>query len=121
MDIRKRVRFEETGLGSMDAPVDFDHHDGEGPSKAFRKRAHQKIFTSLYQFLPQACPGLDDSDIDKIEEQESKEATQRKGKQIGLPEIDPDALPSSMVTKYLFLDRTYYPLFSTISSHKSLS
>ena len=42
----------------------------------------------------------------------------RKGKALGLHEIDPDALPSSMVQKYLILDcihfRTVHSNFSQV-------
>lgn len=47
--------------------------------------------------------GLGDEDLEQIEKDEQKEATQRKGRSVGLPEIDPDALPSSLVQKYLIL------------------
>lgn len=52
---------------------------------------------------PLRCAGLDDKDMDKIEAQENKEAQNRQGKTLGLPEIDPDALPSSLANKYLIL------------------
>lgn len=71
---KKRVQFEETGVGSMDLPDDVGFDDDEGPGEA---------------------------DMEKIEEQEDRENTNRKGKALGLPELDPDALPSSMAQKYL--------------------
>ena len=40
---------------------------------------------------------------DDIDRCEAKEEQVRKGKQFGIPEIDPDALPSSLVQKYLTL------------------
>lgn len=39
-----------------------------------------------------------------IEATEQGEETNRRGRQLGLPELDPDALPSSSVSKYLNLE-----------------
>lgn len=47
--------------------------------------------------------GDDDEMEEDIDKCEAKEEQVRKGKQFGIPEIDPDALPSSMVQKYLTL------------------
>ena len=59
-------------------------------------------FDCLLIHFSLAGPG--EEDLEKIENQESKENANRKGRQLGLPELDPDALPSSMVQKYLILD-----------------
>ena len=56
----------------------------------------------------------DEEQIEQIEDDENKEEGNRKGKQLGLPEIDPDALPSSMVSKYLNLDCMYCMLCPTL-------
>ena len=45
-------------------------------------------------------PGEGEVDIDKIEDEEKTEDQNRKGRALGLPEIDPDALPSSLANKY---------------------
>lgn len=39
-----------------------------------------------------------------IDEEVDQDDNNRKGKSLGLPEIDPDALPSSLVSKYLILE-----------------
>ena len=43
-------------------------------------------------------------DSEELEEQEAKEEQTSKRKALGIPEMDPDALPSSHVSKFLSLD-----------------
>ena len=43
-------------------------------------------------------------DEEELEEQETKEEQTGKRKALGIPELDPDALPSSHVSKFLNLD-----------------
>ncbi len=42
--------------------------------------------------------------MDQLEAEEKKQQVNRQGRSLGLPEMDPDALPSSLVEKYLRLD-----------------
>lgn len=45
-------------------------------------------------------------DEEELEEQEAKEEQTGKRRALGIPELDPDALPSSHVSKFLSLDQT---------------
>ena len=69
-------------------------------------KAHLGVTTVKFRNSTADPSGPEESDMDKIEEQEDRENTNRKGKALGLPELDPDALPSSMAQKYLNLFST---------------
>ena len=45
-------------------------------------------------------------DEDNVEEEVEKEKQQDARKNLGIPELDPDALPSSYIQKYLCPDST---------------
>lgn len=47
---------------------------------------------------------MDDEVAGNIEVEVDQDDANRKGKSLGLPELDPDALPSSLVSKYLILE-----------------
>ena len=75
-------------------------------------KAHLGV-TTLKVWNSTADPsGPGDEEMAEIEEQEDRESTNRKGKALGLPELDPDALPSSMAQKYLNLFSTERFLYS---------
>ncbi|CAL1131883.1 unnamed protein product, partial [Cladocopium goreaui] len=75
LEINKRAKFEESGVSNMN----MDLHDGGNDD--------------------------DDSDIgvdeEHVEEEVEKEKQVTNRKSLGIPELDPDALPSSHVQKYL--------------------
>ena len=97
VNVNKRITFKENGMGGMELPAAH----GGGPDAS-----EGQTNLSSTKGKPTSQPhwsGLEDEEMEEIEKQESKEATNRKGKTLGLPEIDPDALPSSLAQKYLSL------------------
>eukprot|EP00435_Cladocopium_sp_Y103_P057854 s934_g20.t1 len=55
----------------------------------------------MSQAGPELQTGLASEDMENIEDQTEQDDKKRHMKSMGLPEIDPDALPSSVVGKYL--------------------
>lgn len=93
MQINKRARFEEEGgFGDMSLEPSLF-----GPGRSNSGQASPR-------------PGDDDevedltkSDKEELDEEEKLSERAKLRKRLGFPEIDPDALPSSMVTKYMNL------------------
>ena len=79
------------------APEPVVHHgagsgDGEGLSA---------VFTNPLQFTLQHLTGAE-VDLTKSDEEKEDNRTANR-KKLGIPEMDPDALPSSCINKYLTL------------------
>ena len=54
--------------------------------------------------LPSWSPGNDDVELTKSDDDTNDDAGIKLRKQLGIPEADPDALPSASLNKYLKLD-----------------
>ena len=107
MDVKKRLRVQETGLGGLTLPNEDDADDSGLNGGHSTPSPSQITITGALRWLSgtwHPAGALADEDLDQIEADETREDVKRKGKALGLPEIDRDALPSTMVQKYLILD-----------------
>ena len=95
MDVKKRLRVQETGLGGLTLPNEDDADDSGLNGGHSTPSPSQITITGALRWLSgtwHPAGALADEDLDQIEADETREDVKRKGKALGLPEIDPDAL-----------------------------